>query len=99
MNELLNELQTTRELYKQIYLRAYSDQKGSDGVSSQHEQEAEDLFQAALEMRILEAADQNTQSNDMRSDRYLYWARVAIFGALGLTAITGIPYVVDQVRY
>ena len=97
---LLSELQTTRELYKQIYLRESYNQKESwDGDSSQQEQEVDDLFQHALEMRISEAADQNTKNNDRRSDRYLYWARVAIFGALGLTAITGISYVLDQVRY
>ena len=53
----------------------------------------------ALEMRIIEAADENTKNNDRRSDRYLYRARLAIFVMLGLTAIMGIPYVVDQVRY
>ena len=74
-------------------------QESWDGDSSQQEQEVDDLFQHALEMRISEAADQNTKNNDLRSDRYLYWARVAIFGALGLTALTGISYVVDQVRY
>ena len=97
---LLNELQTARELYRQAFLKAYYDHKGSwDGASPQQEQAADNLFQNTLEMRILEAADQNTKSNDMRSDRYLYWARVAIFWALGLTAITSIFYVIDQVRY
>ena len=61
--------------------------------------EGEDLFQRVLEMRIIEAADENTKNNDMRSDRYLYRARVAIFVVLGLTAITGVTYVLDQVRY
>ena len=50
-------------------------------------------------MRIIEAADENTKNNDMRSDRYLYRARVAIFVVLSLTAITGVTYVLDQVRY
>ena len=69
---LLSELQTTRELYKQIYLRESYNQKESwDGDSSQQEQEVDDLFQHALEMRISEAADQNTKNNDRRSDRYL----------------------------
>ena len=31
--------------------------------------EVDDLFQHALEMRISEAADQNTKNNDRRSDR------------------------------
>ena len=60
--------QTTRELYKQIYLRESYNQKESwDGA--QQEQEVDDLFQHALEMRISEAADQNTKNNDRRSDR------------------------------
>ena len=96
----LRELQTTRGLYKQIYLRESYNQKGSwDGDSSQQEQEVDDLFQHALEMRIIEAADENTKNNDRRSDRYLYRARLAIFVMLGFTAIMVIPYVVDQVRY
>ena len=61
--------------------------------------EWDDLFQRVLELRIIEAADENTKNNDMRSDRYLYRARVAIFVVLGLTAITGVTYVLDQVRY
>ena len=62
-------------------------------------QRGEDLFQRVLEMRIIGAADENTKNNDMRGDRYLYRARVAIFVVLGLTAITGVTYVLDQVRY
>ena len=51
-----------------------------------------------LRMRIIEAADRNTANNDDRSS-ILYWARVWLFAVLTLTAFTGIPYVVDQVRY
>ena len=47
---------------------------------------------------IIDAADRNTRNNDQRS-RYLFWSRLALFAVLALTAIMGIPYVVDQVRY
>lgn len=48
--------------------------------------------------RIITAADRNTQNNDERS-RLLYWARIALFWVLFSTALAGIPYVADQVRY
>ena len=96
---LLSELQTTRELYKVLYQRESYNQKGSwDGDSSQKEQAADDFFQHALEHRLIDAADKNTKNNDIRSDCYLYWARVAIFGALISIAIAVIPYVLNQVR-
>ena len=41
----------------------------------------------------------NKGSPNIRSNRYLYRARVAIIVVLILTAITGVLYVVDQVRY
>ena len=106
---LLGDLQKTREtwraLYKEVYQRArYEEeyQSGPDDDSLQHEEQllreqADDLFQLELEKCIIDAADRNTLNNDRRS-RYLFWARVAIFAALVLTAIMGIPYVVDQVR-
>ena len=97
---LLSELQKIREtwrgFYKQIYLRTSGDSSLSD---EQLFQASDDLFQDELEQKIIQAADENTRTNDLRSDRYLYLARVAIFVALGLTAIAGIPYVVDQVMY
>ena len=97
---LLSELQTPRELYKQIYLRGPYNQKGSwDIDSSQEEQAVDDFFQHELEPQLIDAADKNTKTNDRRSDFYLYWARVAIFVVLISIAITGIPYVLDQVRY
>ena len=89
---LLNELQTSRGLYKEVYLRLCGD-------SSQHEEEADDSFQNDLEKKIIEAADKNTRNNDIRSDRYLYRARVAIFVALGFTVPAGVSYVVNQVMY
>ena len=51
-----------------------------------------------VRMRIIEAADRNTLSNDERSS-LLYWARVWLFAVLTLTALDGIPYIADQVRY
>ena len=59
----------------------------------------DDFFQHELEPQLIDAADKNTKTNDRRSDFYLYWARVAIFVVLISIAITGIPYVLDQVRY
>ena len=97
---LLSELQTTRELYKELYQRESYNQTGSwDGDSSQEEQATDDFFQHALEPRLIDAADKNTKTNDVRSDVYLYWARVMIFAVLVFTAFAVIPYVVDQVRY
>jgi len=52
----------------------------------------------ALLERIIEAADRNTVNNDRRSE-LLYRARSALFAVLCLTAVAGIPYVADQVRY
>ena len=63
-----------------------------------HRRAADDSFQQELEVRIIAAADRNTRSNDQRS-RYLFWSRLALFAVLVLTAMMGIPYVVDQVRY
>ena len=48
--------------------------------------------------RIIDAADRNTRNNDARSG-LLHWARVALFTVLFLTALAGIPYVADQVRF
>ena len=97
---LLSELQTTRELFKELYRRESYNQTGSrDGDSSQEEQATDDFFQHTLEPRLIDAADKNTKTNDVRSDIYLYWARVMIFVVLVFTAFAVIPYVVDQVRY
>ena len=59
----------------------------------------DDLFQRSLEMRMIEATDENTKINNTRSDRYLYPAWVALFSVLGSIAIAGGLYVLDQVRY
>ena len=92
----LSELQKIREKWREGYIKAASyDEHEKELVIK----EGDDLFQRVLEMRIIEAADENTKNNDMRSDRYLYRARVAIFVVLSLTAITGVTYVLDQVRY
>ena len=95
----LSKLQTTRELYKELYRRESYNQTGSWDGDSQAEQAADDFFQDELKIKIIEAADKNTKNNNMRSNRYLYWARVAIFVVLISTAITGVLYVVDQGRY
>ena len=52
---LLNELQTSRGLYKEVYLRLCGD-------SSQHEAEADDSFQNDLEKKIIEAADKTQET-------------------------------------
>jgi hypothetical protein len=56
----------------------------------------EDFFIHELRTRIIDAADQNTQSNDARS-ALLYWARVWLFWLLGWTTAAGISYVAQQV--
>lgn len=57
-----------------------------------------DAFDEEFRGRIIKAADQNTRRNDERSG-YLHWSRVALFAVLWLTALAGIPFVADQVRY
>jgi hypothetical protein len=47
---------------------------------------------------MIDAADSNTQTNDQRSG-LLNRARVALYVVLLLTAIAGVPYVVDQVTF
>ena len=89
-----------QEHYKQAYLGESYKQIGSYGRSSpQHEEYVDDLFQRWLEMRMIEATDENTNINNTRSDRYLHLAWVALFSVLGSIAIAGVPYVLDQVRY
>jgi hypothetical protein len=51
-----------------------------------------------LRGRIIDAADRNTDNNDARSGM-LYWARIALFVVLFLTAAAGVPYVIDQARF
>ena len=58
---------------------------------------AEEAFDRHIGERIIEAADQNTRNNDKRS-RLLYWSRISLFVVLGLTALTGVPFVLNKVR-
>jgi len=55
-------------------------------------------FEKQMRGRMIDAADHNTQTNDERSG-LLNPARVALYAVLLLTAIAGVPYVVDQVRF
>ena len=97
---LLSKLQITRKLYEELYKRESYNQTGSwDGDSSQEEQAADDFFQHALEPQLIDAADKNTETNDVRSDFYLFWSRYMIFAVMGFTIFAVIPYVLDQVRY
>ena len=99
LSELKLYRESTRAMFKQIYLREFYGEKEYRGEEQSLIQAADDLFQDELEIKIIEAADKNTKNNNMRSNRYLYRARVAIFVVLSATAITGVLYVVDQVRY
>lgn len=56
-----------------------------------------EVFEKQMRQRMIEAADRNTQTNDERAG-LLHWARLALYGVLLLTAIAGVPYVIDQVR-
>ena len=99
LSELKKFRETSRGMFKQIYLREFYGEKEYPGEEQSLIQVADDLFQDELEMKIIEAADKNTKNNNIRSNRYLYRARVAIFVVLILIAITGVIYVIDQVRY
>jgi hypothetical protein len=55
-------------------------------------------FEKQMRGRMIDAADHNTQTNDERNG-LLNRARVALYAVLLLTAIAGVPYVVDQVRF
>ena len=55
-------------------------------------------YETEFRRSIMRAADQNTQNNDERIG-FLYWARICLFGVLGTTAMTGIFFVIDQVRF
>ncbi len=58
---------------------------------------AEDDFDAWLRKRIINAADENTRSNDRRS-KWLHQSRMWLFAVFCSTALAGIPYVADQAR-
>ena len=102
LGDLHKARETSLELYHQIFLRQLNEeefQSGSYDDSSQHEEYADDEFKRSLEMRIIEATDANTKTNDRRSHHYLYRARLAIFFVLVSIAIACVPYGLDQVRY
>ena len=102
LGDLHKARETSLELYNQVFLRQLNEeefQSGSYDDSSQHEEYADNVFERSLEMRIIEATDANTKTNDRRSHRYLYRARLAIFFVLVSIAIAGVPYGLDQVRY
>lgn len=75
--------------------RAWCDYYTSEGSS---EAEARDHFAQELRQRVIAATDRNTDINDERS-ALLYWARVWLFATLCLTALTGVPYVANQVDH
>ena len=73
LGDLHKTRETWLELYKQVYLRESYNQIGSYGVSPPPPEEyVDDLFQRSLEMRMIEATDANTKTNDIRSHRYLF---------------------------
>lgn len=55
-------------------------------------------FEKQMRGRIINAADRNTQTNDLRSG-LLHRARLALFAVLVLSTVAGLPYVIDQVRF
>ena len=68
-------------------------------VSAQtHVDGLDEAFILNLRALIIQAADWNTRNNDARI-RHLYWARIALFSVLVLTALAGLPYVADQTRF
>lgn len=62
------------------------------------EAEVLEAFENQMRQRMIAAADRNTQTSDARSG-LLHRARLALYAALVLTAVGGIPYVIDQVRF
>lgn len=84
---LLGELERTRQEFLEM-----------SQVMAGGEAEVMEEYEKELRRRTIDAADRNTLNNDERS-RLHYWARVSLFAVLTLTAVAGVPYVVDQVRY
>jgi hypothetical protein len=56
----------------------------------------EATFDDELRKRIIKAADRNTLSNDQRA-KWLHFSRIMLFVVVGLMALTGLPYIADQV--
>ncbi len=71
--------------------RSYVEHNGGD-------LSAEEDFDSWLRKRIINAADANTKSNDQRS-KWLHQSRTWLFAVFCSTALAGIPYVADQVRF
>lgn len=67
-------------------------------VMAGEQAEVMEEFENDFRRRIIEAADSNTESNDRRS-KFLHWARISLFYLLGFTAVSGFPFVIDQVRF
>ena len=82
---LLQELEDAEKEWREFYTHA-------------HVEGADEDFADNLRARIIQAADRNTRNNDDRI-KHLYWARIALFSVLALTALAGLPYVADQVRF
>jgi hypothetical protein len=61
------------------------------------EAEVLEAFENQMRQRMIDAADRNTQTNDQRSG-FLHRSRLALYAVLVLTAASGVPYVIDQVR-
>lgn len=60
--------------------------------------EVEEDFNNEFQRRIIEAADANTLSNDLRS-RWMHWSRIMLFVIVAFAYVGGIAYVADQVRF
>lgn len=58
--------------------------------------EVDETFDGDFRKRIIDAADANTRTNEKRTE-ILRLARLWLFAVPWLTALAGIPYVVDQV--
>ncbi|MBM2813032.1 MAG: hypothetical protein HW416_3791 [Chloroflexi bacterium] len=86
---LLSEFETFEEEDRQW--RAYVEATGGD-LSNEED------FDSWLRKRIINAADANTRSNDQRA-KWLHQSRSWLFAVFCFTAVAGIPYAADQVRF
>jgi hypothetical protein len=82
----LAEIESARDEWRAFYEAARA--RGADADYLEHE----------FRKRIIEAADQNTDRNDARSG-WLHRSRLLLITVLWLTAVAGIPYGADQVRF
>jgi hypothetical protein len=60
--------------------------------------EGSKAYEDELDKHIIKAADENTRNNDGRS-AWLHQSRRWLFAVFCFTALAGIPYVADQVRF